>query len=203
MTNQKLDPTLEQEIAIQRQYYSDTAHNYDSMHSEPEHVLALHLIASYIEFYNIKSVLDVVAGTGTTLRWLKQRFPQLKVVGIEPVAALRQQGYTEGVSPEDLLDGDACQLQFPDNSFDLVREFAVLHHIKVPARAVQEMSRVANRMVCISDCNFIGQGAAPIRLFKRAVFSSGLWPLLNWIKTNQQNHLLPIRLIRCSQPNIC
>ena len=67
------------EVELQRQYYAQTAKNYDAMHltHDLEHTLALHLLASYIEFYQIRSVLDVGAGTGRALLWLKQRFPDL------------------------------------------------------------------------------------------------------------------------------
>lgn len=179
---------LEKEITIQRQYYANTAQNYDTMHNEPEHVLALYLLAGYVDFYNIKSILDVGAGTGTTLLWLKKRFPELTVVGIEPVQALRQQGHNKGLSSAELRHGDACQLPFADASFDLVCEFAVLHHIKHPDCAVREMSRVASRMICISDCNFMGQGSIAVRLIKRGIFTLGLWPLANWIKTKGKGY---------------
>ena len=88
------------------------------------------------------------------------------------------------------MDGDACQLSFADNSFELVCEFAVLHHIKHPNYAVQEMSRVASRMICISDCNFMGQGRMVVRLIKRGIFTLGLWPLANWIKTKGKGYSL-------------
>jgi len=98
--------------------------------SDTEHNLALHLLAAYIEFYNIQTVLDVGAGTGRTVHWLKNRFPNLVVKGIEPVDALREQGYKKGITNQDLIEGNAYQLPFPDNTFDLVCEFAILHHLK-------------------------------------------------------------------------
>jgi ubiquinone/menaquinone biosynthesis C-methylase UbiE len=173
------------EVDIQRQYYTQTAEQYDEMHltHDWEHLLALHLLAGYIEFYKIRSILDVGAGTGRTLLWLKQRFPELILKGIEPVAALRQKGHEKGLTPEDLVDGDAYQIPFADNSFDLVCEFAVLHHVRYPKRVVQEMSRIASNMICISDCNFMGQGALPLRLLKWLIFSLGLWSIADRIKT--------------------
>lgn len=183
---------MTKEIEIQRQYYAQTANSYDEMHLEndQEHVLALHLLAGYIEFYQIQSVLDVGAGTGRTVLWLNNRFPHLIVKGIEPVAALRQQGYQKGISPEDLIDGNAYQLPFPENSFDLVCEFAVLHHVKEPEKMIREMSRVASQMVCISDCNFMGQGSLPLRFLKYGIFSLGLWSVADWIKTKGKGYTL-------------
>jgi len=180
------------EIEIQRQYYTQTAEQYDKMHltDDWEHSLALHLLAAYIELYQIRSVLDVGSGTGRTLLWLKQRFPELVVKGIEPVAALRQKGYEKGLTLEELVDGDAYQMPFGNNSFDLVCEFAVLHHVRHPNQVVQEMSRIASRMVCISDCNFMGQGVLSIRLLKWLIFSLGLWSVADRIKTRGKGYTI-------------
>lgn len=181
-----------QDIEIQRQYYSNTADRYDEMHlaKDQEHVLALHLLSAYIEFYKVRSVLDVGAGTGRTLTWLKQRHPGLVVKGIEPVQALREQAYQKGISSNDLFNGDATQLAFHDNSFDLVCEFAVLHHIREPNKAVQEMSRVASKMICISDCNYMGQGKHLIRLLKHVLFTFGLWGVANTVKTRGKGYTI-------------
>ena len=184
--------TISKEVQIQRHYYAQTANSYDEMHlaQDQEHILALHLLASYIEFYQIRSVLDVGAGTGRTVLWLQNRFPDLVIKGIEPVTALRSEGYKKGILPEDLIDGDAYQLPFADNSFDLVCEFAVLHHVKEPENVVREMSRVGSKMVCISDCNFMGQGSLPLRLLKYTLFSLGLWSAADWIKTKGKGYTI-------------
>ncbi|WP_353930480.1 class I SAM-dependent methyltransferase [Okeanomitos corallinicola TIOX110] len=183
---------MNQEINIQRQYYANTANLYDKIHNnqEQEHILGLHLLASYIEFYQIRSVLDVGAGTGRTILWLKRRFPNLIIKGIEPVKELREQGYIKGILESELVDGDGCNLPFPDNSVDLVCEFAVLHHVKKPETVVQEMSRVASKMICISDCNFMGQGIPPLRLLKYFIFSLGLWKVADWFKTKGKGYTI-------------
>ena len=177
---------MEQEVNIQRRYYQETALQYDEMHMrDEEHNFALHLMAGYIKFHKIRSVLDVGGGTGRTVTWLKEQFPDLIVRGVEPVKELREQGYAKGVLPEELIDGDGNNLPFEDNSFDLVREFAVLHHVKEPERVIVEMSRVASKMICISDCNFMGQGSPPIRVIKYFIFSLGLWKVANWFKQKE------------------
>ncbi len=179
-----------QEREIQYQYYTQTAECYDKKHLDIEHILAVHILAAYIEFYNIKTVLDVGAGTGKTVHWLKNRFPNLVVKGIEPVKALREQGYKKGISHQDLIDGDAYQLAFPDNTFYLVCEFAILHHVKEPEKVIHEMSRVASKMVAISDVNFMGQGSLVLRWLKFAIFFLGLWSLANYFKTKGKGYTL-------------
>ena len=102
--------------------------------------------------------------------------PGLKVLGVELSAELREVGYSKGISREELVDGDAQRLAFPDGAFDLGCEFAGLHHIPSPHLAVQEMLRVARRAVFISDSNSFGQGSPMSRLAKQTIRAFGLWP---------------------------
>ena len=50
------------------------------------------------------------------------------------------------------------------------------------------MSRVAAKMVCISDCNFMGQGPRWLRFIKFLLFHAGLWPLADWVKTRGRGY---------------
>jgi ubiquinone/menaquinone biosynthesis C-methylase UbiE len=178
------------QIKIQRDYYARTAQHYDHAHTEPEHLVALHLLAAFIDLVGVKSVLDVGAGTGRAMRFLRERCPGVTVKGIEPVAALREQGYRNGIPEADLVDGDGSRLPFADGAFDLVCEFAVLHHVPKPAVVVDEMNRVAKRGVAISDANFMGQGSLPLRMIKTALFQFGLWPIANWLKTKGKGYTI-------------
>jgi ubiquinone/menaquinone biosynthesis C-methylase UbiE len=174
--------------ARQRAYYEATADSYDTAHVEREHIVALHLLAGYIELAGVKSVLDVGAGTGRAMRFLKARFPDLVIKGVEPVDGLRSRGHAQGIPPEDLIDGDGANLPFPDRSFDLACEFAVLHHVRRPETVIAEMTRVAAKMLAISDCNFMGQGPAWLRQVKCGLWSAGLWPLADLIKTRGKGY---------------
>ena len=174
--------------ARQRAYYEATADSYDTADAEREHVVALHLLAGWIELAGVKSVLDVGAGTGRAMRFLKTRFPELVIKGVEPVEALRLQGHSQGIPQDDLIAGEGTDLQFPDLCFDLVCEFAVLHHVPQPEGVVAEMTRVAAKMLAISDCNFMGQGTPFLRVVKRELWSAGLWPLADLIKTRGKGY---------------
>lgn len=179
-------PTREdREVAIQREYYKTTAREYDSSHllGEAEHDFALMVLESIIRHHDIRSVLDIGAGTGRVAVYLKSRFPELRVASIEPVEALREIGHAKGLSTEELRDGDAKNLDFADGAFDLVSEFGVLHHIPGPSAAVREMLRVARVGIFISDTNNFGTGGALSRLMKQAINAVGLWRLADLIKT--------------------
>jgi len=180
------------EVQIQRNYYAQTATSYDSMHlyEKDEHFFALSWMLAIIDFYELTSILDVGAGTGRTIAYLKQKRPDIRVVGIEPVAELREVGYQKNISRKELIEGDATKMPFPDNSFDLVCEFAVLHHIRTPDNAVREMLRVANKAVFISDANRFGQGSPLARFAKTMINSLGLWAAANYIKTRGKGYMI-------------
>jgi ubiquinone/menaquinone biosynthesis C-methylase UbiE len=123
------------EIQAQRRYYERTAEHYDAMHVNPadEHGRALGAFMGLAEVFGpINSVLDVGAGTGRAMNKLKTRWPDAKVIGVEPVAALREVGHRNGLSHDELLPGDALHLQFDDDVFDYVVETGILHHISHP-----------------------------------------------------------------------
>jgi ubiquinone/menaquinone biosynthesis C-methylase UbiE len=164
------------EIQLQRAYYAKTVATYDQAHHY-ENVLDFTLFKAFLDYIDARSVLDIGSGTGRALLAAKGHCPQIAAVGVEPSLALRELGYAKGLSADDLIDGDAQRLNFADGSFDLVCEFAALHHIPNPSMVVAEMLRVARRAVFISDSNNFGQGTG-IGSFTRPVWSrTAIWPL--------------------------
>ena len=51
----------------------------------------------------------------------------------------------------DFIEGDAQNLPFPDDSFDIVSVHDGLHHLEDTAKAVKEMARVARKAVIIIE----------------------------------------------------
>ena len=179
------------EVDIQRDYYRNTASKYDAMHGgDAEHDFALAFMLSMVDFLDVRSILDIGSGTGRVLFQAKAARPDLAVLGIEPSAELRKIGHAKGLSPDELVDGDAQRLDLADGSFDLVCEFAALHHIPDPGKAVSEMLRVAKKAVFISDSNNFGQGSALTRLVKQTLDSLGLWSVANLVKTRGKGYTI-------------
>ena len=180
------------EIEIQRQYYAETASQYDSMHlaENVEHFFALSFMIGMIDYLGVHSVLDIGSGTGRAVQHLKKLRPELRIVGIEPVKELREIGHSKGLAKEDLIDGDATNLHYSSGDFDLVCEFGVLHHIREPAAAVAEMLRVSGKAIFISDSNNFGQGSIVARSVKQAINLVGLWKLANLLKTGGKGYTL-------------
>jgi ubiquinone/menaquinone biosynthesis C-methylase UbiE len=119
---------------------------------------------------------------------LRQHAPHLRLHGIEPVAALREVALAKGITVDELTDGDARALAFPDGAFDVVCAFGVLHHVREHERVVREMLRVARKAVFISDSNNFGQGRPVARAAKQALHAAKLWPLANLLKTRGKGY---------------
>ena len=175
---------------LQREYYARTAGVYDALHlgADDEHQRALAWLTGLIQHHAIRSVLDVGCGTGRALRYLKQHCPGLRVLGVEPSAELGREAIASGIDAAELCVGDATALEFADNSFDLVCEFGVLHHIQTPRRAVSEMLRVARLGVFISDDNHFAAGSAVARRIKWTLHALGLWKAAYWLRSGGKGY---------------
>ena len=178
------------QVEIQKDYYARTASRYDEMHvhQKDEHYLSATLLLATLDFFEIRSILDIGAGTGRVVKLINKKRPDVRIVGIEPVAELREQGYISGLSSQVLLEGNALALAFKDSEFDLVCEFGVLHHIQKPEIAVSEMLRVAKKAIFISDSNNFGQGRLPVRKLKQFINYLGLWKFFDLIKTKGKGY---------------
>lgn len=96
------------------------------------------------------TLLDVGCGSG----YFSRRFQQsgLNVTGIDVAVAMLE--YARRQSPEvNYLQGRAEELPFADNSVDYVSAVTSLCFVKSPARAVQEMWRVAKSSVILGLLN--------------------------------------------------
>lgn len=179
------------EIIKQREHYQNTAHLYDSINEWKlfsEHFMACTFLSGFITELNIKSILDVGSGTGSAIVMLKKRFPELKIVGVEPVTELREEGYKKGLSEQELIAGDANNLEFETGEFDLVCEFSMLHHVSNPDRIVAELLRVSKKAVFISDSNTYGMGSFSRRLLKQFLRISQLWQIFEYIRTKGKGY---------------
>jgi len=180
-------------VALQRRYYAETAGQYDALRAGEDDAalgMALDFMLSTLDRLGVRSILDVGSGTGRTLLQIKERRPDLRVVGVEPVAELRALGHAKGLEAAELIDGDATRLAYADGEHDLVCEFATLHHIPRPALAVREMLRVARKAVFICDVNNFGQGSVASRTVKQLLNALGLWKLADYVKTRGKGYLV-------------
>lgn len=176
------------EVNIQQQYYSESAGNYNEMHADNS--ISLPLLLAAMDFHGIESLLDIGSGTGRVVAYVKEKRPRMKIVGVEPVEALREIGYAQGISRQELIEGDALKLPFKNGEFDMVCEFGMLHHVRQPEVVVAEMLRVAKKAIYIADANNFGQGSFAARSVKQLLNSVGLWKAADLIKTKGKGYTI-------------
>lgn len=93
------------------------------------------------------TVLDVGCGPGTITMGVAEAVKPGAVVGIDP-SADRIEAATTLARQQDLPNvtfnvGDAHNLEFPDDTFDVVYSHTVVHHLIDPVQAFREQRRVA------------------------------------------------------------
>jgi SAM-dependent methyltransferase len=77
-------------------------------------------------------LLEIGPGPGAATEWLRHRVGRLVAIELEPGAAAKLDQRFAGTNVE-AVAGDATALPYPDESFDTVAIFTVLHHVPTPA----------------------------------------------------------------------
>ena len=80
-------------------------------------------------------LLEIGPGPGAATEWLRHRVRRLVALELEPAAADALGARFAGTNVE-AVTGDATALPYPDESFDTVGMFTMLHH--VPTRGLQD-----------------------------------------------------------------
>jgi ubiquinone/menaquinone biosynthesis C-methylase UbiE len=81
-----------------------------------------------------EDMLEIGPGPGAATEWLRQKVKRLKAVEVDAAAAGKLADRFAGSNVE-VVVGSAAELSFPDESFDSVGCFTMLHH--VPTLALQ------------------------------------------------------------------
>ncbi|MHB8383356.1 MAG: class I SAM-dependent methyltransferase [Candidatus Binataceae bacterium] len=122
--------------------YSDLAHFYDAVFVRA-FLVHEHEVVESLNLRPGQRVLEVGVGTGMSLDAFA---PYVQVVGIDPSAAMlahaEEKIRENGWRHIEVKQGDALNLDFPDNSFDDVVSFHVITVVPDPIRMMNEMVRV-------------------------------------------------------------
>ena len=110
---------------------------------------------TFIEFVKKTSpntILDVGCGEGFMIRNIKDILPSCNIIGID--ISNNALAMAKKKCPDvDLRIGNATELQFEDESFDLVICSEVLEHIKTPEVTLSELCRVSANNILLSVPN--------------------------------------------------
>jgi ubiquinone/menaquinone biosynthesis C-methylase UbiE len=126
------------------------------------------MIEDYIRMITFHSVLDVGAGQGQVLRWLKSRQDDLKCCGLEISQIAIKKSMAAPGSPS-MVQGMAQSIPFADSLFDLVVCTDVLEHIphEDSMKVIKELRRVS-RQYLLLDVHT--SGAAEDSMIRRSKF---------------------------------
>ncbi len=101
-----------------RQAFTDAAYQYDvltDLHKE----IGRELAAKVIKIESVDSILDIGMGTGFITKKLKFYFPESLIVGLDFAEGMINKA-REGETDLTIVQADAGQLPFKDNSFDVI-----------------------------------------------------------------------------------
>ncbi|MER7044764.1 methyltransferase domain-containing protein [Streptomyces jumonjinensis] len=155
-------------------------------------------------------ILDVGCGPGTITADLAALVPRGHVTGVdrEPgiVAQAREYAAGRGLSHTDFAVADVNELDFADDSFDVVHAHQVLQHLGDPVQALREMRRVCRPggIVAVRDADydaFVWFPGSPVldewlQLYRRVARASGGEPdagrrLLSWARAAGFTDIVP------------
>ena len=90
-----------------------------------------------------RRILDLGTGTGILLQLVQRRFPDCRLVGIDPAPAMLEKTRRKLPSAE-LILGSAEEIEQPEGTFDAVVSNFALHHLSHPQkqRCAEEIHRV-------------------------------------------------------------
>lgn len=95
----------------------------------------------------IDSILDIGTAEGLMLRFIKKEFPQAECIGLEYSQELIGMNQDKSVK---LIQGDAQNLPFEKNSFDIAVAAAIIEHLSKPEKMIIECHRVLRQDgICI------------------------------------------------------
>ena len=111
------------------------------------------IIIEYLKsFGEIESILEIGCGVGTNLLNIKEKYPEIKLAGIDINAQAINQA-KELLPQAELKIGKANKLPFPDKSFDVILTCAVLIYIDIKTirKTVEEILRIAKKGILMIE----------------------------------------------------
>jgi ubiquinone/menaquinone biosynthesis C-methylase UbiE len=122
------------------------AHRLDAEYFKLEGIRTKEIIERHLLKNNLE-ILDVGGGAGFYSFWLQRMGHQVTLLDLTPRNIELAQMYSEssGVKLKSTKVGDACELPFPDNHFDVVLLLGPLYHLtdrKERVQAIAEAKRV-------------------------------------------------------------
>ncbi|RJX34800.1 MAG: methyltransferase domain-containing protein [Desulfurivibrio sp.] len=135
-----------------RRYYDIFSHFYDAfirIHSrqDEDDTRGFLVDAAHLENKPVPSILDICCGTGSVILTFKDRYPESVAIGYDFSHGMLRKAQEKNITGRVVfVEGDAAELPFADDSFDVVTCSHALYELKGETRqkALREMKRVAH-----------------------------------------------------------
>lgn len=133
-----------------RKYYDIFSHFYDAfirLHSrqDEDDTRDLLVAAAHLNGKPMPRILDICCGTGAVILNFKGHYPESQAIGYDFSSGMLRKAQEKDVDGKVVfVEGDAAELPFEDNSFDVVTCSHALYELKGETRqkALLEMKRV-------------------------------------------------------------
>ena len=144
------DMTNDQRISIVKDIFSSVTDKYDFLNrllSARRDVAWRKRTVSEMNFFNTNRFLDVATGTGDLALDCANAYPEVSVPGVDFVQEMVNNGLKK-VENQNLTErvilkwGDATNLEFDDNSFDVTAIAFGIRNIPDKEKALMEMRRI-------------------------------------------------------------
>lgn len=140
-----------------RAAFDERAATYDegAFHRE----LALR-VADFADLTGVTTVLDVATGTGLVLRGIRERLPELELIGTDISPGMLAQA-TAALPGARWIEADAAALPLPDGCVDLITCVTALHIIPDVASTAAEWRRILRPGGRVVTATFHRESAQP------------------------------------------
>lgn len=139
-----------------RKEYDKLAPTYDQRWSSYIDVTLRETLDS-LHLEGEERVLDVPVGTGELASRLLEKWPQLRITGVDlSPQMLKEAAAKQSLSTVELHEACVTELPFPDNEFDCVFCVNSFHYFSQPQSALGELRRVlrdGGRLILVDWCD--------------------------------------------------
>lgn len=107
------------------------------------HDFKMEALDDWLRLSGASSVLEVGAGSGMHLEWIRDRRPSLRYLGVDLSDGMLREAHRRGFAdgPRALAVSDALALAARPGFFDAAFAVDVVHHVPDPVAMLREMSR--------------------------------------------------------------
>ena len=171
--------TVKNKLAASKEFY-DTSYHQSSM---PPRIISKHYknLARRLAVYPGEKVLDVACGTGEWLLAAHQRGAIINGIDLSNKAI---EACREGMPDGQFVVGEAEDLPFPDQTFDLITCLGALEHFIDAETALAEMFRVgkpnARYVILVPNADFLTRRLFFFQGTNQAMIKEDVLSLVAW-----------------------